>query len=543
MKFNFLREWRILLFLAVLIICIFLFLPVSKGGVIVVSISDNSPFSGKVQIGETISWANEKEINSPEDLYEFENFTGTFRFIHSGNLELVNIKKPGLGITVFKQSTTNLNLGLDVVSGTKYLLEPENETLIEKTIKVLESRGELLGLKETKIKQTNSYIEIDTASSLEEVQNLLKEGKFEAKISREVIFSNNTGSLTLGRKYSVKLNESEIEINNVTLKMNQTSKLNGIEFEVYNITNNSAILLFTSFTGNDIKFVCIREQPGVCVSRIVKANNGWQFSFQINVTDDSSIRFANITNDMKIKVDSAGNSYLDGKIIFFLDDRPITELNIASDLKGKAFENPAITGFRTDRDSAVREQLMLKSILQSGALPTSLKIIKTEEIIPFLGENFFGSSITGLIIAIVISSVFIFLMHRNVKVLITNIIWIFSEAFIITIVTGMIWVINLFSVMGIIFVILKCITDNIIIINEMLSKGKEIDTIKQRIKKISSVINYSALIIIVAVIPILFINNDALRGFVIATVMGSVISVIITKPAFVRINEKLLEHH
>jgi preprotein translocase subunit SecD len=543
MKFNFLREWRILLFLAVLIICIVLFLPISKGGVIVTSISDNSPFSGKVQIGETINWANEKQINSPEDLYGFENFTGTFRFMHSGILELVNIGKPGLGITVSKKSTTNLNLGLDVISGTKYLLEPENKTLTKNVINVLESRTDLLGLKETTIKQADSYIEIDTASSLEDVQNLLKEGKFEAKISRGVVFSNNTGSLTLGQKYPVKLNDSEIEINNVTLRMNQTSKLNGIEFEVYNITNDSALLLFTSFTGKDIKFVCIREQSGICVSRIVKAQNGWQFSFQINVTDESAERFANITNDMKIKVDSSGNSYLDGKIIFFLDDRPITELSISSDLKGKTFDSPAITGFRTDRDSAVREQLMLKSVLQSGALPTGLKIIKTEEISPLLGKNFFESSIVGLIIAVIISTVFIFLVHRNVKVLIPNVIWIFSEAFIITVIIGMIWIIDLFSIIGIIFVILKCMTDNIIIINEMLSKGKEIDTTKQRIRRISSVINYSALAIIVAVIPILFINNNALRGFVTATVIGSLISVIISKPAFARINEKLLEHH
>jgi len=542
MKFNFLREWRMLLFLAVLIICIVLILPLSKGGVVVMSISEDSPFSGKVQIGETINWANEKQINSPEDLYGFENFTGTFRFMHSGILELANIEKPGLGITVSKKSTTNLNLGLDVISGTKYLLEPENKTLIEKTIKVLESRTDLLGLKETTIKQTDSHVEIDTASSLEEIQNLLKEGKFEAKISREVVLSNNTGTLTLGQKYSVKLNDSEIEIDNITLKMNQTSKLNGIEFEVYNITNDSALLLFTTFTGDDIKFVCIREQPGICVSRIVKVENGWQFSFQINVTDESAIRFANITNDMKIKTDSSGNNYLDGKILFFLDDRLITELNIASELKGKTFESPAITGFRTDKDSAVREQLMLKSVLQSGALPTSLKIIKTEEISPLLG-NFFESSIIGLIIIVIISSVFIFFMHRNMKVLIPNIIWIFSEAFIITVITGMIWIIDLFSVIGIIFVILKCMTDNIIIINEMLSKVKEIDTMKQRIKKISSVINYSSIIIIVAVIPVLFINNNALRGFVISVILGSLISFIITKPAFARINEKLLEHH
>jgi len=541
MKFNFLREWRILLFLAVLIICIFLLLPISKGGVVVTSISENSPFTGKVQIGETISWANEKEINSPEDLYEFENFTGTFRFIHSGSLELINIEKPGLGITLSQKSTTNLHLGLDIISGTKYLLELENKTLIEKTINVLESRRELLDLKETNIKQTNSYVEIDTTSSLEEIKNLLREGKFEAKISREVVFNNNTGSLTLDKKYSVNLNDSEIEINNITLKINQTAKLNDIEFELYNVTNNSAILLFTTFTGNDIKFVCIREQPGVCVSRIVKTENGWEFSFQINVSEESATKFANITNNMKIKVDPAGNKYLDGKIYFFLDDRLITELNIAPELKGKLFESPAITGFRTDRESAFREQLMLKSVLQSGALPTSLKIIKTEETSPILGKNFFESSLIGLIVVVIISSLFIFFINRNMKVLIPNVIWIFSEAFIVTAITGMIWIIDLFSVIGIIFVILKCIIDNIIITNEILSKEKGLDTIKQKIKKILSIINYSALTIIVAVIPFMFIND--LRGFVTVIVIGSIISVIITKPAFARINEKLLGYH
>ena len=62
---------------------------------------------GKLNVGESITWANEKDINSPEDLYAFEdsNFTGVFRFMHAGNLELAYVNNGYLGITVTKPSS------------------------------------------------------------------------------------------------------------------------------------------------------------------------------------------------------------------------------------------------------------------------------------------------------------------------------------------------------------------------------------------------------------------------------------------------------
>jgi preprotein translocase subunit SecD len=535
---SFIKEYRILVFLIFLFIAIFLFLPTSQRGVFVTSVSKNSAFYGKVQVGETINWANEKEINSPEDLYQFDDFVGTFRFMVSGRLELINKEKPGLGITVSEKPSSNIRFGLDVAGGTKYFLKPENETLIKEDLDVLKTRISIFGLRETKVEE-NEGIEIETALSKEEIMNLIKEGKFEGKISRDVKFENNTGTLILNKQYTVKLNDSKIEINNTVLNENQSSKLENIDFNVFNITNDTAILMFTVFTGRDIEFVCMYEQAGVCVSRLIKISGGWQFNFQINVSNESAERFANITKNMKTITSPDGSKYLDGKIYFFTDDSIVTELGIPLELKGKAYTSPLITGFRPLKEDAIREQQMLKGILKSGALPTSLEIMKTEEIEPVLGNDFLQSSIFSLLAIVVIVDFVIYLKYRSFKILVPNTIWILSDVLITIAFVGLLWNIDISSIAGIIFVIMNSISNHMLIANEILSKSEEkrFSTIKQRIKKVFSSFYWSSLVIIVSIIPLLAI--DTLKSFVITVIIGELISVLVTRPAFVRVVEKL----
>lgn len=526
----------------------------SQRGVIVTSVATDSPLFGKVQAGESITWANEKSINSPEDLYEFENFTGTFRFLHSGKLDLVSIEQPGLGLSTSKASSSNLQFGMDMVGGTRVLLKPKGvvtDAVIQQIISTLETRINVFGLKEAKFQPVkdvsgNFYVQIEMAGgSKEEIENLLaKQGYFEGKIPRIITFANNTGKLNLVSTYDVHLNNDSIEINDTVLRINESSKIENMPFMLTNLTNNSAVIYFTVFTGNDIQSVCLQDQPGICVSRVTMVQGGYEFNFQVFITKKGAENFATVTKDMKIITDSnTGDKYLDSKISLFLDENLITELSISSDLRGQAYTTPAITGFRQTRDDAVKEQLMLKSILQSGSLPTSLEIIRADQISPTLGQEFFRSAIIAAIIAEITVAGVIYLRYRHAKILLQMMTWSVSELIITLGAAALIkQAIDLSAIAGLIAAIGTGTNDQIIMIDEMLIGGteKSIYTLKQRVKRSFFIIFGAAGTVFAAMLPMIFIGVGVMRGFAIVTTIGILIGVFITRPAFPIIAERLL---
>ncbi|OGI12537.1 hypothetical protein A3K64_01370 [Candidatus Micrarchaeota archaeon RBG_16_36_9] len=563
MKFDLikylLKRWQVVLVLICVAGSLIIIAPNPfRKGVVVTSISSNSPFVGKVQIGETITWANEKEINTPEDIYAFENFTGTFRFMHSSKLDLVNLDVSGLGLSVTAQPSSNLQLGMDLVGGTRVLLKPKGNTsdaLTQQIINVLETRINVFGLKEVTFQPIkdfsgNSYIQVEMAGGTRaDIENLLaKEGKFEGKIERIVTLKNNTGSFLInGKSYSLELDNDTFIVNNIPLKMNQTADVGNVKVQVYNITNETVSLLLGTFTGEDIQSVCLQDQPGICVSRIIKNGNVWEFNFQIFITQKSAERFANLTNDMNIITDPiSGEKYLDGRIYLFMDENLVTSLSISGDLKGKAITEPSITGFRPTRDEALNEQLTLKSILQSGSLPVSLEINRVDQISPALGGEFINATILAAIAASIVVAVILYIRYRNFKILIPNMLWSFFELVITMGVATLIhWTIDLAAIAGVIAAIGEGTNDQVLLIDEVLEGGTgeedKMYTLKQRLKRAFFIIVGSAVVIMISVIPMLFIGIGAMKGFAITTLIGTFIGVALTRPAFSIVAQKVLE--
>jgi len=550
---NLLKEWRILLVAVSVILAILAIGYSPQGeGVVVKSVSTDSPLFGKLLVGDTLTWVNEKTINSPEDLFEFENYTGVFRFIHNGGLDLANIDTPGLKIEVEKRTTANLNFGLDLVGGTRVLLKPkENVTdaVMQQIIATLETRINLFGLKEAKFQQVNDvtgnkFVQVETAGSREDIENLLaRQGKFEAKIPRTVTFVNNSATLVLSSSNLIEKDNQSIFVNGRELRINDTSTMEGIDFLVSNITNTSATLTFIVFTGDDIKSVCIQDQPGICSSSLIQQSGGWEFNFQVFISQGGADKFAKVTNSSKVITQSGGGRSLEDRIQIFLDDDLVTELSISPELKGKAFTTPSITGFRETRDEALREKLTLQSILQSGSLPVSLEITRIDQISASLGQEFFRTALLAGVIASVSVAGVIFVRYRKVKILIPMMLWSVFELILTLGVASVIkWTIDLASIAGIIAAIGTGTNDQIIMIDEILEGGKreKMYTVKQRLKRAFFIVFGAASTIVAAMLPLMFIGIGVMRGFAIITTIGVLIGVFITRPAFGRLAEKLL---
>ena len=557
MDFKLLKDWRIMLVIISIIFAIIAINPTMQSGIVITSINYDSPLSGKIAIGETIEWANEKAILTVDDLYQFEEFTGVFRFMHSGELDLVEIKTPGLGIEYTEKSLTNLNFGMDMVGGTRILLEPEvknvTSDIVDQILSTLETRINTYGLKETKFQAVedisgNVYIQIEMAGgSKQEIDELLaKQGVFEGKIPIVFEFEENIGEFMMGDVIYEVVNENySLAINGNNYKNGDEFQINGIDFKLENYTDEGAFLMTTVFTGKDVTSVCMQDNPGICVSRLMQQGDYWQFMFQIFITQESAQKFADVTSGLEAYVDpNSGETYLSSRIYLYLDDVEITNLGIAADLKGKAYTQPMITGGRELKEDSLDEKLKLQSILQSGALPVKLKTVKVDQISPSLGAEFMkAGALTGLVALLAVASV-IYIRYRKVKILMSMVMFSILELVLVLGAAAAIgWTIDLASIAGIIAAIGTGTNDQIMMIDEMImgSGTEKIYTIKQKIKRAFAIIFGAAATIIAAMLPLMFIGIGVMKGFAITTTLGILIGVFITRPAFAKIAEIILD--
>jgi preprotein translocase subunit SecD len=380
-----------------------------------------------------------------------------------------------------------------------------------------------------------------TGGSRQEIDSLLaKQGKFEAKIPRIVLLTDGHGSLL---NSTVFVANGSLAVDGRRYAINDTFSLDGMPFEVMNVSSNSAVFLATVLNGNDVKSVCITEQAGICASRVQPVKGGYQFMFQITVSDEGARKFSDITSGMRSIVEpSSGESYLESKIYFFIDDNAITELNIGSDLAGRALTEPSINGFRTTRDAAVQEKLMLQSILQSGSLPVTFDVTRVDQISPTLGAGFLKSALLAGVAAAVGVAAVLFIRYRKLKLALPVVLTSVSEVIMIMGVAAVInWTIDLASLAAVIATVGTGVDAQIMIIDEMMMGAQhKIYTTKERMKRAFFIIFGSASTVIAAMLPMAIIGIGAMRGFAIVTSIGVLIGIFITRPAFGKIAELVL---
>ncbi len=548
MNFSILKDWRVALYLVLLIAAIILIIPFGEKGAVVKSVDLDSPLRGSVSANDIITWANEKQIEGASDLQEFENYTGTFRFMRSGELKLVDIAEPGLKIKTADSSPSRLKFGMDLIGGIRVVLQPKenvSEAVVQQVIGALQTRINVFGLREAKFQEVkdvsgNPYVQIEmSGGSRGEVENLLaRQGKFEGKISNTINFVN--GEANFFNK-TLKFSNNSLIVDENSYNANETFELDGINFTFVNSTDTSIYLLGTAFSSADIKSVCIQEQQGFCASRVINVGRGrWEFTFQVFISSEGAERFARLTKDSPQDLQNPG--YIESKIILFLDDKPISDLSISRDLAGKPITEPVITGSRTNKEETLHEKLTLQSILQSGALPVQLDIVKVDEVSATLGQGFITSAAIAALVGVFVVSGVVYARYRKIKIALPVVLTSLSEVILILGAASLInWTIDLPAIVAIISVIGTGVDAQIFIIDELLGRGgQQALTFKQKLKNAFFMIFGSASTVIAAMLPLLFIGIGVMRGFAITTIMGVLIGIFITRPAFSKIAERIL---
>ena len=490
-----LKDWVVLSYIVIAIAsAVYLAYALLSAKVVVIS----SPILPNGSTIYSIKYLNGQtcEISQPSDFYScIKNETLTI--LTSSGPIVIPANKTNL---LFKTKVTEeslIKLGIDLAGGTRVILKPaQNITLQELQLaaSVIEKRLNSYGLKSIDIRvsqdmEGHGYIIIDLPSSEENLIDIIKkQGKFEAKIG------------------------------NVTV-----------------------------FTGQDIKTVHTYAPEGGIQSCWKVKNGEWacKFYFTVYVSPEAARRFANATKNLSVVLKN-GEAYLSKPLTLYIDNKKVDELLIAASLKGEAVERAMVSGLgygytrQQAIENAMKNMKDLATILSYGSLPTTFKVVRTERIPPTIGEFILSSVFAAGLIAFLSVCALVYLAYRRFKPALLIIINMVIEI-IITVALGVALgqTFDLPAIAGVLIAIGTGVDDQIIAIEEVL-RGKKDLKVDKKVWKVLFIVMSSFLVMLFAMSPLIFAGLGLLRGFAIMTIIGAFIGAFLTRPAFVRMAQRLL---
>jgi len=232
------------------------------------------------------------------------------------------------------------------------------------------------------------------------------------------------------------------------------------------------------------------------------------------------------------------------ELIMLLDDVVVYSGPLAPELAEDLRTEPRYslisqTGVGTEGLKRARELIIH---LKAGALPVNVKIIGSGEVPAYLGAKFKTGAAIAALLALVSVTLIVFLRYREKKIGFPMFIALSSEIILILGFAAVIkWELDLPSIAGIIAVIGTGEDQLVIITDEVLSGGRSSTSMyRKRISFAFGIIFVSATTTIVAMLALAFMALGTLRGFAIVTIVGLLIGIFITRPAYARILEAIL---
>jgi hypothetical protein len=361
----------------------------------------------------------------------------------------------------------------------------------------------------------------------EKLEPLLIKGEFEAKIIEEVKLKNNTGKIPVGSEdYTIILEDEKIKVNESYYKQNESFILNSIEFEVKNITNSSVYLEVLIFTEKDIKQVStysfVKYEPSF---------RTYEFNIPIEISEEASERFSKVIDRMPTTAE-AGTIVLNGRLIYYLDKKEMSNLAIPFSMVGRKITSISILGFRENEKAATLDKNKLEASIRTENLEP-VKLIKTEELKPTY-EMFGVYSILAFASLEILFASLTFLRYKKSKLsallpilLLVQTFLIFGTVAISQYFIENSWLINVSTILGIL-AIASLTAFQFVLVLEKRVKKKEL-SLSYKLKKIISISTLLNIIVAILAFTLLFTQ---LKTFGLSSLFGFLFGFLLLVPIY-----------
>ncbi|MCD6386855.1 MAG: preprotein translocase subunit SecD [Methanophagales archaeon] len=502
-----LKDWRILLFLA----CVFaallaIYVPSPLGSGFKNGLSGNLKYGLDLVGGSSLqvklqgvlvkidAEMNESELqeflrNRTEAEVVPVNYSG-----ESGVFEIrKNITKEQLESIL---SEINASIGYDR-HGNLFFKEGLTPQTVEETRKIIETKLNMLGLKSIAVRTVGSnLLVVDLAGvPLSEAKRVVgKPGKFEIRIQTE----GEGGEIEEGQRLA--------EIRNIT------------EHVLY---------------GEEISRVASAPSGRKGIDgRVVWGATFWLAEEGAEKLREAAMKYGAVDEPEK------------HELVMLLDENVIYSAPLAPDAAKELKERPiyrwiAETG---SGDEGLMRAKELIIHMRAGVLPVPVEIIASGEVPAYLGAKFKEGSAVAMLLALLLVSIIITVRYREKKIVLPIFFTLVAEVLAILGFAAVVgWQLDLPSIAGIIAVIGTGVDQLVMITDEVISGGKTASRIyRRRVSFAYNIIFASAATTIVAMLALASMALGTLRGFAIVTIVGLLIGIFITRPAYARILEHIL---
>ncbi|MDN7024412.1 preprotein translocase subunit SecD [Methanoculleus sp. FWC-SCC1] len=261
-------------------------------------------------------------------------------------------------------------------------------------------------------------------------------------------------------------------------------------------------------------------------------NGAWGVPFTLNDAGAEAFRQAALTYGA---VDNPEAHHLvmllDGEEVFNGALNP----SLANQLRSQPVRSlQATTG---TGEEGLEDAKSLEIHLRAGALPVGVQIVGSGSVPAALGEQFKTMSILAGLLALVAVGVVVYYRYREPFIVVPMLAINLAEIIILLGIARYIQQLDLAAIAGLIAVLGTGIDQLVIITDEVLHEGRvpSPNLYMKRYGRALGIIAVAASTMFIAMLPLALMDLSTLRGFAIITILGVVIGVLVTRPAYGKI--------
>jgi preprotein translocase subunit SecD len=464
---------------------------------------------------------------------------------------------------------TNLKYGLELAGGTRIRapvngvtaeqVNPPNGTSrtdIQKAI-----AGDISGVSQSDVAVRNT----NTQSTIEVFADSVTTGQLKSALDKE-----NIGYKTVREGVTAQTRDEIVrtlsdKISRAGLaggRVQQVTATNGkhfIQIEMPNanqsemqdlVTKRGKVTLVAHYptdNGTQANTTLFTQQGMTNIGAAQQSEVDQSWGVSVSLTDDAANKFVRVMNQKGFtssqgisacrypsqSADKAGYclyTVTDGRVVYGAS----MGKSLAPSVRSGDFKNDPTFRITTTNASEARR---LQINLQAGALPAALdtQAGSTTYLQPSLASQFkFDSLLAGIAAVLAVSGV-VFLRYGKREVALPMILTALSEVFILLGFAAAVSLpLDLSHIAGFIAVIGTGVDDLIIIADEVMSEGNVSSSrvFQSRFRKAFWVIGAAAATTIIAMSPLAVLGLGDLQGFAIITILGVLIGVLVTRPAY-----------